>query len=204
MTDPTFNREHWLERLVQGVMPIFQEADLGCPPVHISTGFPSKNALGKGKRRIGECWDGIQSSSGHPHIFITPLLVQPIEVAATVVHELVHAAIGCEHGHKGPFKRAMVKVGLEGKATATTASAELVDRLMREILPPLGAYPHAGLTFMAKDKKQTTRMLKLSCLKCGYTCRTTKQWLEKLGPPLCPCNMEPMVAEARDEEEEAA
>jgi hypothetical protein len=197
------NREHWLERLVQAVLPLFREADLGCPPVHISTGFPSRNALGKGKRRIGECWDGLQSSSGHPHIFISPLLVAPLDVAATVVHELVHAAIGCEHGHKAPFKKAMVKVGLTGKATATEASEELKERLLFSILPPLGAYPHAGLTFVAKDKKQTCRQLKVKCAKCGYTARTTKQWLQQLGPPLCPCNQEAMEQEEQEQEEAA-
>jgi hypothetical protein len=34
-------------------------------------------------------------------------------------------------------------------------------------------------------RKQTTRMLKATCPKCGYAVRTTRRWLE-LGAPLCP------------------
>ena len=40
---------------------------------------------------------------------------------------------------------------------------------------------------------QTTRMRKLVCGKCGYTCRTTTKWLKKSGPPLCPCSGEAMA-----------
>jgi hypothetical protein len=201
VTPDILNREHWLERLVQGVMPIFREAELEVPPVHISVGFPSKNALGKGSRRIGECWAPTSSPGGIPNIFISPLLVDPVKVAGVTIHELLHAAVGVEAGHKGPFKRGMKKVGLTGKATATDESPELVERLKGDILPVLGDYPHAGLVFTGKEKKQTTRMLKVTCSTCGYTARTTKQWLDKVGPPLCPCNGEAMVAEEKEEGE---
>lgn len=51
-----------------------------------------------------------------------------------------------------------------------------------------------------------TRMLKASCDQCGYVTRTTRKHLETSGPPICPCNHEPMrsdewqeVLEARGE-----
>jgi hypothetical protein len=194
------NREHWLELLVQRLKPMFTEADLALPPVHISTGWPSRNALGLGKRRIGECWPPQSSASGHSHIFISPLLVDPVKVAGVVVHELIHAVYP-EAGHKGPFKRAMGKVGLVGKPTATEEGTELVERLRGDILPALGDYPHAALSFVGKDKRQKCRQLKVTCGACGYTARTTAKWLEQSGPPLCPCNMEPM--EPEDESEDA-
>jgi hypothetical protein len=37
-----------------------------------------------------------------------------------------------------------------------------------------------------------TRMLKAQCGHCAYTVRVTRKWLAELGPPLCPCNREPM------------
>ena len=37
-----------------------------------------------------------------------------------------------------------------------------------------------------------TRMVKCQCGDCAYTVRTTRKWLDELGPPLCPCNSEPM------------
>jgi hypothetical protein len=199
VTSPAIlNREHWLEQLVQGVLPLFKAAQLDVPPVHISVGFPSRNALGQGKRRIGECWGAQSSASGHPHIFVSPLLVDPVKVAGVTIHELVHAAVGVEHGHKGPFTRAMHKVGLVGKPTATEEGEELIARLKAEVLPLLGDYPHAELTVLGGRKPQVCRQLKVTCQECGYTARTTRQWLDKLGAPLCPCNEEPMVAEEKD------
>ena len=41
---------------------------------------------------------------------------------------------------------------------------------------------------------QTTRMLKCVCGKCGYTCRTTRKWLDAAGSPICPCSGEAMDA----------
>lgn len=35
-------------------------------------------------------------------------------------------------------------------------------------------------------KKQTTRLLKVSCSECGYPARVTRKWLDKAGAPLCP------------------
>ena len=44
-------------------------------------------------------------------------------------------------------------------------------------------------------KKQTTRMIRCDCEKCGYVCRTSSLWLERQGPPICPCNGVPMFSE---------
>ena len=37
-----------------------------------------------------------------------------------------------------------------------------------------------------------SRLLKVQCGYCAYTCRITRKWLDELGPPLCPCNSQPM------------
>ena len=37
-------------------------------------------------------------------VFIAPTLDGP-NAAAVLVHELIHAALDCQHGHKGPFKK---------------------------------------------------------------------------------------------------
>ncbi len=36
-----------------------------------------------------------------------------------LLHEMIHAAVGIDAGHKGPFKRAAIAVGLAGPMTAT-------------------------------------------------------------------------------------
>ncbi len=40
-----------------------------------------------------------------------------------------------------------------------------------------------------------TRMLKAQCGACAYSVRVTRKWLRELGPPLCPCNGEPMESD---------
>lgn len=37
-----------------------------------------------------------------------------------------------------------------------------------------------------------TRMLKAECMACGYVARVTRTHLERVGPPICPCNSQPM------------
>jgi hypothetical protein len=34
-------------------------------------------------------------------------------------------------------------------------------------------------------KKQSTRLLKASCSKCGYVVRVTAKWLKAAGAPYC-------------------
>ena len=39
-----------------------------------------------------------------------------------------------------------------------------------------------------------TRLLKTECLDCGYVARVTRTHLAAYGPPLCPCNSDPMFS----------
>jgi hypothetical protein len=151
--------------------------------LRITCGWPSRGGTAKRKPVIGQCWDVEASGDLSNEIFISPMLEDAHDVAATVVHELIHVKYGSKVGHKGAFKRAALKLGLEGKMTATIAGEELTVKL-KAIVLELGTYPHSRLTPTLKTKKQGTRMLKASCPKCGYTIRLTKQWA-LLGMPRC-------------------
>lgn len=193
------DREGWLLELTRRLRPYFENAGYPLPEkIRASCGFPSKGALATKSRRIGECWSCESSDDKHFETFVSPLLDNVLEVAATQVHELCHAAVGTECGHKKPFRMAMKAVGLEGKPTATKAGEALKAHLQK-LIDEIGSYPHAKLTKASGPKKQTTRMLKLECPKCGYMCRTTKKWIE-VGVPTCPCG-EKMRAALPDEEE---
>jgi hypothetical protein len=148
--------------------------------------------LGLAKRTIGQCWDGSTTKDGKPQIFISPLLddvaTDPQGVLATLVHELVHATIGCEAAHGPRFAKAARKLGLDGKPTSTHAGDDLLVRL-KQIADELGAFPHTKLVpGMKLRKKQTTRMKKAVC-DCGYTVRLTKKWMDEVGLPICPGGM---------------
>lgn len=190
------NREEWLTRLkdliVEKIFPaehqLYNDTPLRNRKVQVSCGWPVTGGLGKVRRRVGECWDGTSSQEGVFNIFISPWLEKEIEVASTLVHELVHASLSSEAKHGPLFKRLMKEVGLQGKATATEPTEELVQALW-DLLDTLGSYPHSRVD-SSKRKKQSTRMLKLEAVECcGYVARTTKKWLE-VGLLTCPHGIE--------------
>jgi hypothetical protein len=194
-------REQWLEQMIDLLRPDFDRIGHPLPDkIRVSCGFPSKSALANKARRIGECW-GVESSEDKSfQVFISPLLKESIEVSATLVHELVHAAVGIECKHRGAFPKVAKAIGLEGKMTATTAGDALQVRL-RELVAKLGDYPHARLVAANQPKKQGTRMLKIECKECGCVLRMTRMWLDQAGLPTCGCGGE-MVEEEGEETEE--
>jgi len=157
--------------------------------VHLSVGWPSRGGTAKRNRSIGQCFDGRISEDGFPHVFISPTLpeTKPERILDVLLHELVHAAVGCEAGHRGEFKACAQVLGLVGSMTATTAGAELTERLER-LATVLGAFPHAEIQIGkgrvndptkpagpdsgegpddpkgdSGPRKQGTRMIKLTC-----------------------------------------
>jgi hypothetical protein len=198
------NREQWLTQLA-GMLDaaLFTPAGHPLPPnLRISVGFPSRGGLSRSKPHVGECFYQDESAAGVFEIFISPVLGDGMIAAATLVHELCHALLPEGTGHKRPFAKLAHKMGLEGKATATIASAELIAKL-EPLIAELGDYPHAELHPVVKQKKQTTRMLKTMCEHCGYVARVSKAWLAK-GAPVCPTHGLPMIAEEPEEGEETA
>lgn len=184
----TMTREEWLNKLAGLMAPWF--VDVGHPlpaKYRISCGWPSRRALASSKgRSIGQCWSPEASKDATTEMFVSPCLDDAVEVGAVLVHELVHAAVGTQAGHKGAFRAVALQIGLEGKMTATHAGKELTERL-NALVTKVGAYPHAELDQSKSPiKKQGTRLVKIVCPACGYTCRTTHKWID-LGLPTCCC-----------------
>lgn len=192
-------RETWLNKMTARLAPDFERVGAPLPgKVRVSCGWPS---TGKGGRAIGECWSPKASADERHEIFISPKISDGIEAGAILVHELVHAALGTDAGHGPKFAKVAKALGLEGKMTATVAGEELRERL-NALVQEIGDYPHAALAALAAPrKKQTTRMIKVTCPECGYTIRTTKQWLE-VGTPTCPCGTKMEAPDAEDGDEE--
>jgi hypothetical protein len=181
---PFAHRDAWLAAAAEHFKPDFEAYGYPLPErLRVTCGWPSKGALALKARRIGECWHPKASADRTVEIFISPFLADPVEVGATLVHELDHAAVGLECGHKGPFKWLALQLGLEGPMRSTQAGTHLTERL-NVLCNQLGPYPHAALNGQLR-KKQGTRLLKCECRMCGYTIRITKKWL-KVGLPICP------------------
>ncbi len=195
---PAINREEWLTWCVALVKRL-----LDAPikdDIRITCGWPSKGALAK-RRVNGECWSPDVSADGTTEIFISPLLDNGLEVAAVVAHELLHAT-GLK-GHRANFAKAAQRLGLDGPATSTIPG-EVFEQRITSILEILGPYPHARIDpKQTERKKQTTRLLKVSCASCEneddpYIVRMSAATLER-GAPICPIHNEGMRLEEATE-----
>lgn len=147
---------------------------------HFSYGFPSKSALAKKTRSIGEAWQ----QDGKEAIFINPCLFEKgneVEVFGTLIHELIHIKIGVDKGHKNGFKAVMHEVGLEGRATATVVGLKLRERLNALNFPEI---PNLKLDHRLA-KKDKARLILLEC-ECGRKIRTSRTVKEQ-GDITCNC-----------------
>lgn len=181
------SREAWLLSLAGNLdQKLFAPRSLIVPKLQLSMGLPSKMALTSRRRRIGECWP-LKSGDGVANMFISPLLADPVDVAGTLIHEMVHAVDDCKSGHKGFFRKTAKDIGLEGKMTATTVGAEL-RRTIEEILHGMEAFPHAALKPGDRKPSKPSRLIHFKCDACGMPIWTTPPWIEseEFSFP-CPC-----------------
>jgi hypothetical protein len=189
------NREQWLQAAANRLRPLFEDAGAKIPRnTRIACGFPSYAARARKRTSLGECWSKTRSRDETYEILISPVLAEPVSVLDCLVHELVHAAVGVECGHRGPFRRVALAVGLSGPMTATVAGPKLASRL-NALAKQLGPYPHAELDASKRGRRQGTRLRKVTCTdpNCGCVLRMTRTWLVTVGPPTCGCGA-PMEA----------
>src|SRR5688572_6260631 len=115
----SIRRQIWLEAGVEALRVRFADVGYTVPrAVRVSIGWPKG-----GRKRIGECWSDTASSDKHHEIFISPQLgerAMGTRILGVLAHELAHAVVGIPAGHKAPFKKCALAIGLTGKMTATT------------------------------------------------------------------------------------
>lgn len=174
----------------------YDEEDLELVPlteaVNVSCSWPSSGGIARKKRTIGEHWSTMYSTGKTAEIFISPSLDGTkdggLEVAATLLHELLHAAKGTKAKHGRSFAAGCARLGLEGKPTATHAGEELAEKL-KAVLLGLPPYPHARIDARAPMKSEQSRQLKVFCKKdeCpsqedgGFKFRLTRKWIAKMA-----------------------
>lgn len=171
------SKESWTEDEVSRT-PLTEE-------VMVSCGWPSSGGTRRKRMVIGQCWNYASSADGKVEIFISPTIADGQTVLATLLHELLHAAVGTKAGHRGPFKKGCDDLGLEGKPTATHAGESLAMDL-QAILDGLPPYPHAAMRPTERKKSQKTRFLKAFCAneECatqgegGFKVRITRLWVD--------------------------
>jgi hypothetical protein len=153
-------REDWLTAVMERLRETF--AQLGHPipdAIGLAVGFPHRRvntgaylydldtnepfSLDYDNRfnTRGVC-ERLDKNTAACRIVISPVADSSIDAAETLTHELIHAAVGVEHGHKGPFKELATAFGLEGPMRTTTPGPAFKE-LMAPIFETVGEYPPA-------------------------------------------------------------
>lgn len=196
-------REQWLRVASHEMASWLPEVGEQLDP-HIAPamcGWP-KGRHGAG-RAIGECYHpGAMPKQEHLRpIFICPTLDNPVEVLATLLHELVHAALPAKTAHKKRFKDAVFGLGLAGKATATFCEegTPLYHRL-QALIERLGPYPHSAMALRRQVKKGGGWPRYKSTEIEGYKVLVSPKMLEEHGPPLDPLGFTMIPNDAEPEE----
>lgn len=201
MTRKFKTREEWLTFVSDQLRPTFKKVGAPVPAkVRFSLGFTS---AGYRSKATGECHSPLGSGDKSVEIFIKSDRDDAVNVAGILAHELVHAAVGVEEGHKGRFRTTCKALGFEGPMRSTLPGTEMQRDVMAPILKRAGKLPHAKLTtYTTGKKKQTTRLLKAECPECGYVVRVSAKWLNEVGAPYCGVRSHGrMVCEDMDEGE---
>lgn len=133
----TPSRDRWLTALVNELRPgLERRAELRVNPVSIT----ADPIAWRNEAARGHCsWD--RGGAGKPTIQIAPDLEEPFAVAATVVHELLHAGLPAA-GHNWVFREAAARVGLKVVAeNGTTEPTPAFEGWVAPLLDRLGPYP---------------------------------------------------------------
>lgn len=195
-------REEWLRNAVNHVGGLYLKQDYHVPDVNISVGWPfhatARNNV------IGETWVRKYSKDKTNHIFVSPIISDPVAVLGIIGHELAHAIDDCKSGHSKTFQNIVRSIGYIPPWTSSILSPELEESL-KGIAYRLGSYPHSSLDFESQkkdkdkekaEKKTQTGLRKFIADDCGYTVWLTKKNADQ-GDPYCPhkIKMKPYVSD---------
>ena len=185
------NREQWLTEVANGLLPAFNAKGLFPKNFRITCGWPCRNALSVRRRCLGECHSYKSSKAKISEIFISPTMDEGASVGGVISHELIHAAVGVDQGHKGLFVKACRTLGMVGKPIHASPGPSL-QRRIDAIIASIGPYPHAALAGYARPPARSTGQVRMYC-PCGCKITISTKWLAEAGPPTCGCGMEMSV-----------
>lgn len=185
---PAVTREEWFARFVEHARVIFARVGFPLPErVRVSAGFP----LGVSPRKNiwGQIFLPIHSMDEHNEVFVNPTL-DKLDLASTLVHELVHAAVPSDTKHGSMFRSVGTLVGLSGKPKSMGArgNPELFLSVWGTVLTECGPYPAGCMTNLVAIKKPSPPgPVKLMCdAGCGCWLRTSRKFADAFGGMACP------------------
>lgn len=158
----THYREAWLQATTSFLFDLMEQHGLLRVAIRVFCGWPSRGGLAPRRTVIGQCFSPQICADGCPQIFISPRLADSVEVLGTLLHELIHASVGCEHGHGAKFSQTARKVGLTGRPTATTVGDALCPSLLAYVAQ-VGEYPHAAIQVQTALRAVGSRLRLYQC-----------------------------------------
>jgi len=178
------NREAWLGKAL-GMLSNSLAKVMHCK---LSVGYgPNRRGT---KRLQAHSIPAHETADKIPQVFISPVAQTSHEALTLLVSELAHLVdpvrangIRLIYG----LVRNELKNERDFEWTAKPALAKIFD----SIIASIGEYPHAGI--IVGEYKAREMQPKLECLESGYKLRMARMWLDKHGPPICPCHKQPMT-----------
>lgn len=153
-------REQWLHAIVDAARPMFEALERPLPAqVRVAVCPPARKV-----KAVGVCWHSVCSEDGVREIWVDATLNDPLRICDVLVHELCHAALPDDTGHKAPFAKLAAAMHLEGKPTATYGGEDFA-RVWQPILDDIGAYP-GGKLKLPERKSKSYNNVKIDCFKC--------------------------------------
>ena len=148
-----------------------------------SCGWPKAS-----RRAVGQCWSPSASADDTTQMYVSPTEAEPVAVLDTLLHEMVHAVVGCEHGHKGPFRTMAKEIGFAGKMTSTYAEeGSALKAMLMGMADKLGPYPHAAMSKNDSARSYPYKWVRLMSITDNkYTVSMSPRHLENSGRPVDP------------------
>ena len=134
------NRQTWLEKAVDILRHDFWQIGETIPEVMVSDEWPWDYTPHKCTLAHYKSILETDGSETEVEITIHPDITDALIALSSLVHELVHAAVGGACGHAGEFLRVAAAIGLDDGGPTACAEEVLLERL-REIQEILGMYP---------------------------------------------------------------
>ncbi len=178
------------EQFLEGAVRAMDKALLAPAGLRMPEHWTIATSLTTRRKAIGQCHYPQASGDGKTtQLLICPRLSEPLVVMATVLHEMVHAALGAEnYGHGKPFADACKAIGLTGKPRHATVEADtpLAAKVLA-IAERLGGYPHPGLRLVASGKPSGGGWVRYESVGLdGYKVVVSPKMVEDYGAPRDP------------------
>ena len=140
--------EEWLQHAVTGLRSHFLTYGHIVPELHVSCGYSFHGFNPKIKTNFdGYYMPKRFSKDNIPMIFISPNVVEPVDVMFVLAHELIHAVDDCYSLHGFRFKTIARELGINDCGGVRFIDHVNCVKKFSEIAEPLGQYPRRGVSY---------------------------------------------------------